>query len=148
MRTSLPAPALLALGLFFGASHATVAAEIEIRDAYVRTASPVAKSGAAFMVIENNGTNDDRLIAASTDGAAISELHTSRQTDTGMMQMLPVTEGFAIAAGTTRALARGGDHIMLMGLTSTLKDGDMVHFTLQFEKAGLVEVDLPLDMAR
>ncbi|HAR50784.1 MAG TPA: copper-binding protein, partial [Roseovarius nubinhibens] len=34
------------------------AGEIEITDAYARSASPVAKTGAAFLVIENHGAAD------------------------------------------------------------------------------------------
>jgi copper(I)-binding protein len=43
---------------------------------------------------------------------------------------------------------RGGDHIMLMGLTRAFKDGDMIHLTLTFEHAGVVDVDVPVDNAR
>jgi len=34
----------------------------------------------------------------------------------------------------------GSFHVMLFGLTRDLKTGDMVDFTLQFEKAGSVSI--------
>ena len=45
-------------------------------------------------------------------------------------------------------LARGGDHVMLMGLTGPLKDGDSFPLTLTFEHAGNVTVDVVVDSAR
>ena len=54
----------------------------------------------------------------------------------------------AIPAHGSHALARGGDHVMLLGLTRQLNDGDTVALTLTFEKAGEVKVDVPVDLQR
>ena len=51
-------------------------AEITIEDAYARSSSPMAKAGAAFMVIQNSGADSDRLISATSPAAARVELHT------------------------------------------------------------------------
>ena len=40
--------------------------------------------------------------------------------------MLKVEDGIVIPAGLTHDLERGGDHIMLMGVTRALKDGDIL----------------------
>jgi hypothetical protein len=64
------------------------------------------------------------------------------------MQMMHVPEGFAIPAGGEHALARGGDHVMLMGLTREVADGDVINLTLVFEKAGEIVVEAPVDNAR
>ncbi len=108
----------------------------------------MAKSGAAFMQIVNNGAEDDRLINAASDVAMRVELHTHKEGADGVMQMLHVPEGFAIPAGETHALARGGDHVMFMGLKRALADGDMVTVTLTFEKAGDITIDVPVDLQR
>lgn len=63
------------------------------------------------------------------------------------MRMLRPEEGIAIPAGETHELARGGDHVMFMGLTRAVKDGDTVMLTLTFEHAGEVTVDIPVDNA-
>lgn len=123
-------------------------AEIEIRDAYARSASPAAKSGAAFLVIENTGDTDDRLIGAMSDAAELVELHTHSEDETGMMRMRPVEEGFAIPAGSRHVLSRGGDHVMFMGLTEGWEDGDTVRVTLTFENAGERVVEIPVDTTR
>lgn len=118
---------------------------VHIADAYARAS---AASGAVFLVIENHQTVDDRLIAASTDVAARTELHTHKEDTNGVMQMLEVTEGFVVPAGGSHALQRGGDHVMLMGLKAPLDTGDVVTLTLTFERAGVVVVEVPVDNDR
>jgi copper(I)-binding protein len=118
---------------------------LHIDNAFARAS---AQSAAVFMTITNHGTADDRLIAARTDAADLVELHTHSQDADGVMQMLPVPEGFVIPAGGEHALARGGDHVMLMGLTRPLGDGDSLTLILTFEHAGEVTVAVPVDNAR
>lgn len=121
---------------------------VAIEDAYARVSSPNAKVGAIFFEIDNHGEHDDRLIDAKSDVAARVELHTHKEGDNGVMQMLHVPEGFVIEAGGHHALKRGGDHVMLMGLHKGLSDGDEVPLTLVFEKAGEIEVVVPVDLSR
>lgn len=126
----------------------SVGAEITIKDAYARSASPVAKSGAAFFVIENTGTEDDQLIDARSDAAQKVELHTHIDAGNGVMQMRQDKDGFPVPAGGTHALARGGDHVMFMGLNAPFEQGNMLHVTLVFEKAGEIKVQIPVDLER
>ncbi|MBY6048035.1 copper chaperone PCu(A)C [Vannielia litorea] len=123
-------------------------AEIKIVDAYARAASPSAKSGAAFMEIINTGAEDDRLIAAASEVAARVELHTHKDMGDGVMKMMEVEEGFAVPAGGHHMLARGGDHVMMMGLTGPLEQGATVTVTLTFEQAGEMVVEIPVDNER
>ena len=139
---------LLAGAVALGFALPALAGEIEVQDAYVRTSGAMAKSGAAFMQIANIGTQDDRLIDATSDVSMRVELHTHKASADGVMQMLHVPEGFVIPAGQTHALERGGDHIMFMGLKHALGQGDVVPVTLTFEKAGDVTVDIPVDLMR
>lgn len=136
--------------LFLAATPAlpALAGDITVVDAYARVSTPMSKSGAAFMQIDNAGATPDRLVSAASDSAKVAELHTHIEGANGVMMMRAVPEGFAIPAHGTHMLARGGDHVMLMGLTRSLKQGDVIHLTLTFEKAGKVEVTLPVDNAR
>lgn len=121
---------------------------ITITDAYARASSAMAKTGAAFMIIENRGAEDDRLIAAKSEAAERVELHTHLESDDGVMQMLEVEEGFAIPAGGTHALERGGDHVMFMGLRTPFEHGATVTLTLTFEIAGDLVAEIPVDLER
>ncbi|MCP4208452.1 MAG: copper chaperone PCu(A)C [Shimia sp.] len=121
---------------------------IAVNDAYARVSSKMAKAGAAFMVIENTGTEDDQLVSVTSDVAKRTELHTHQDDGNGNMKMMHVKEGFAVPAGGEHALARGGDHVMFMGLTRGLEHGDVVNVTLTFEKAGDVMLEVPVDLER
>ncbi|WP_224826439.1 copper chaperone PCu(A)C [Cognatishimia sp. MH4019] len=123
-------------------------AKIMVDDPYARSATSMAKSGAAFMGIMNHSDEDDRLISATSDVAQRVELHTHLEDANGVMRMVEVEEGFEIAAGETIMLKRGGKHVMFMGLNEPFEQGEMIDVTLTFEKAGDVQVQIPVDLER
>lgn len=137
--------AVALMGLPFMTQPALAHDGVKIVDAYARI---MGESGAIFLTIENHQADEDRLVSASTDAAEMTGVHTHIAGADGVMKMREVSDGFAIPAKGEHALQRGGDHIMLMGVTRALKDGDLVHLTLTFERAGVVEVDVPVDNAR
>ncbi len=122
--------------------------ELHIHDAYARTSAAGGGSGAVFFLVHNNTQTDDRLIAAKTDAAERAELHSNVEDANGVMSMGEIEGGVPLAAGDVISLARGGNHIMLMGLTKPLADGDMITLTLTFEVAGDVTLQVPVDNAR
>ncbi len=105
----------------------------------VLVASRAAKSAAAFMVIENTADTDERLVAVRADFARTIQMHRHIIED-DVAKMREVESGFAIKAGGTHALQRGGDHLMIMGLETVPVIGDTVMITLTFETAGDVTV--------
>ena len=121
---------------------------VMIDDPYARASGPAAKAGAAFMAITNHSDQPDRLIAASSTAAKRVELHTHLEDGDGVMKMLHVEEGFTLAPGETLMLKRGGKHVMLMGLTGPLNQGDTIKVDLTFEKAGTISVEIPVDLTR
>lgn len=135
---TLAAAAALAFALpFAAAAHDGV----QVHDAFALI-SPAGGSGAVFMRIDNAAAEDDRLVAARSDAAMRVELHTHAEDEAGVMRMIEVEEGFPIPAGGERLLQRGGDHVMLMGLTRELNDGDIIALTLEFEREGAVELEV------
>jgi copper(I)-binding protein len=136
----------------FGAALAAVfasqafAGDIMIKDPYARASNMMA--GAAFMGLMNHGTEDDRLIGARSDVSQRVELHTHLEDANGVMRMVEVKDGIAVPAGGMAMLQRGGDHVMFMGLNRELAHGDEVTVTLVFEKAGEIEITIPVDLER
>ena len=120
-------------------------AQVQITDAYARGNGA---SGAVFLTITNPDTTPDRLLSVTTDAAQMAEMHTSMTDADGVMSMPDLPDGVIIPAGDSHIFARGGDHIMLMGLTTPLKDGDKVHLTLTFERLGPVDIDVIVDNKR
>lgn len=127
---------------------APVLAEIMVKDAYVRSSTPTSVTGAAFMMLLNTGTEDDKLIAVSSDVAGRVELHTHIEDANGVMKMTEIEGGIPVAAGEIHALKRGGDHVMFMGLKGPLEQGTEISLTLTFEKAGDMDVKIPVDHER
>ncbi|KIN61851.1 Copper(I)-binding protein [Sulfitobacter noctilucicola] len=144
-RTSLFAVAATALSL---TATSLFAGDIMVKDPYVRSSMATSVTGAAFMTLMNHGDTDDRLIGASTDVAKRVELHTHIEDANGVMKMTEIEGGIPVPAGGMHVLERGGDHVMLMGLTSPLVQGEELAVTLTFEKAGEMEVTIPVDHER
>ncbi len=122
-------------------------AKIKVLDAYARASTPTSKSGAIFFEIKNHGAAD-RLTAAATTIANSTQLHTHSENSNGVMRMIHVEEGFEVPAGGSLIFARGGHHVMLLGLTGSLVQGDTVALTLTFEMAGDITIDVPVDLSR
>ena len=135
--------AALVAGLFATAVRAEEikAGDLVITQAWTRATPSGAKTGGGFLTIENKGGTPDKLIGASADGAGKIEVHEMAMND-GVMKMRPVEGGLAIDPGKTVKLAPGGFHLMMMDLKAPLKQGDKLPVTLQFEKAGKVNVSL------
>ena len=71
------------------------------------------------------------------------QIHMTEMTN-GVMSMKEVEGGIEIPAGGTIQLEPGGNHVMLMGLKAPLVEGETLPLTLVFEKAGKVDVDVPV----
>lgn len=117
---------------------------IEIIHPHINEPFAGAKSAGGYMAISNEGAEADHLISIETPAAQKAELHTTEHGSDGVARMTPVT-AIEIPAGETVALESGGLHVMLMGLTAPLKEGDMVPATLHFEHAGAIEVEFSVD---
>ncbi len=116
-----------------------------ITQAWTRATPGGAKVGGAYLTVENKGSSPDRLIGGSADIAGKVEVH-EMATENGVMKMRPLTNGLTIDPGKTVKLAPGGYHLMMTDLKSPLKQGDKVPVTLQFEKAGKVNVTLDVQV--
>jgi copper(I)-binding protein len=95
-------------------------------------------NSAAYMILDNKGSNPDRLIQARSDVAEAVELHkTEMQGEVMTMQQV---EAIDVPAGGQVELKPGGLHIMLIGLKKDLTPGEVIDLVLVFEKAGEIPV--------
>ncbi|WP_431298730.1 copper chaperone PCu(A)C [Tabrizicola sp. BL-A-41-H6] len=142
---SLLAAAAAALTLAAPAVAQDHPEHIHVHDAYALIGPA---SGAVFFLIHNNTENDIRIVGARSELAKKAELHSHTEDANGVMKMGKIEGGVPLAAGEMHAFERGGDHVMLMGLTTDLKDGDMIPLTLIFEDGAEIQLDVPVDNAR
>ncbi len=134
---------LLSLALLAGC--AVPPPPVAITGDAIRVENPVARpatvgqNSAAYLMVINPTSSEDRLLSAASDVAAVIELHETIN-DNGVMRMTPQPEGFALPASSLVELKRGGKHVMFMNLNRDLKPGDQFVLTLTFEKIGQVQV--------
>ncbi len=119
------------------------AGDLDISGGWVRSMLPGQKVAGGFIVITNNGDADDRLVSVSTPAAPKSEIHEMAVVD-DIMKRRALPDGLVIPAGETVELKPGGFHLMFMAVPEPFAAGDTVQVTLVFEKAGQVEMMLPV----
>jgi len=103
-------------------------------------------TGAGYMTVTNSGKAGDTLVGIETAAARSAGVHRSAMNGQ-VMSMRPLP-ALAIAPGQTVALAPGGDHIMMVGLTRALSQGQKIPVTLVFQKAGRVQIELSVETTR
>jgi len=127
-------------------AHGTRQGTIEIIHPHVNEPFRGAKSAAGYMAISNEGAQADRLIGVETEAARKPGLHATEHGGDGVARMRPIA-AIEIPAGETVVLEPGGMHLMLMGLTAPLEEGQMVPATLVFERGGRIAVEFAVDPA-
>ena len=101
------------------------------------------KTGAGYLTITNQGSEPDRLIAVEAAFPMV-RVHSTTTDAAGVARMSEV-ETVEIAPGGTVALEPGGMHVMFMGLSGPLVEGEKIDATLVFERAGAVEVQFNVE---
>lgn len=108
---------------------------IVVTQAWSRATPGGSKVAGGYLTIENTGPAQDRLLSASTNVAKKVEIHEMAVGD-GVMTMRPVEGGLPIEPGHIVKFEPGGLHLMIVGLSAPLVQGDKVPVTLKFEKSG------------
>ena len=134
---------LAAILVFAVAGTATAQTPIVIDHPWSRATT--GRVGVVYMTIKNTGNTDDRLVAAAAPVAGKAELHTMTE-ENGVMKMRPLP-AIEVKAAAEASLKPGGMHLMLMGLKAPLKEGASFPLTLTAEKAGKIEVTVPVEKA-
>jgi copper(I)-binding protein len=137
--------ALLAAVLLSGAAIAQdyQLKMLRVSNPFARATPPGAKVAGAFMSIENQGKEADRLVSASSPVAGLVEIHEMAMGG-GMMKMRAI-KGIEVKPGATVVLKPGGYHVMLEDLKRPLKQGEQIPVQLMFEKAGTVEIKVKVE---
>ena len=138
--------AIIAATCVFAAAapaHDVEKGDLHIEDPYVRASIGRAPNSAAFMTIHNLGITDDRLTSARSDVSDRVEIHTTLMSD-GVMRMRQLKQGIPVPGAETVTLKPGGMHVMFLGLKQKLVAGENLKLTLVFEKAGELEMSVPI----
>jgi copper(I)-binding protein len=136
--------AALALVVSSASAHEYKAGSIEIKHPWSRATPKGSEVAGGYMKLINTGATADRLIGGSTPIAGKFEIH-EMSMDGGVMKMRMLPNGIEIKPGETVELKPGSYHLMFVGLKEPFEKGKRVKGTLQFEKAGTVEVEYAVE---
>ncbi|MCZ7659242.1 MAG: copper chaperone PCu(A)C [Xanthobacteraceae bacterium] len=120
------------------------AGDLQIVNPWSRATPQGARVAGGYLKITNEGRAPDRLLGGSTEVAERVEVHEMRM-EKGVMTMREVKGGLALAPGASVELKPGSYHLMFMGLKRPLAKGERIKGSLQFERAGRVEVEFTVE---
>ena len=107
------------------------AAEVTVKDAWVRGTVPAQSVTGAFMTVTSS--TDAKLVGVKTPIAMQAEIHES--TMKGDVSQMHAVESVALPAGKPVQLKPGGYHMMLMGLAKPVSKGQKIPLTLEIVEA-------------
>lgn len=141
------AAAMLAAMSTAALAHEYKLGDLDIEHPHARATPPHAPTGAGYLTITNTGSEPDRLIGGTADFAGDVQIH-EMSMDGDVMRMREVEGGLEIPPGGELTLEPGGNHIMFIHLGEPLRAGERRKVTLEFERAGTIEVEFSVeDMA-
>ena len=121
----------LAAAALAGSALAAPAADLTLKNAWMRPAPVGAEAARAYVDIESRVTVD--LVGATTPVARqVLLVHAPDPDDPAREEVVPA---IPVLAGTTTRLAYRGDHLRLTGLTADVANGVPVPVTLVFRDA-------------
>jgi periplasmic copper chaperone A len=135
-------PPILLAAVLLASACGGAGGGIAVDDPWGRTSPMNTEMGAFYMTIQNGGDTADRVVAGSSERCSMIEFHNSSMDADGVMSMAPAPELFVVPAKGSLVLEPAGLHVMCMGLSAPLVEGDTVTLELEFEQAGTVTVDV------
>lgn len=141
-RGSVAGRALLVAALLAGLAPVAHAADITVRNAWMRPAAAGAESARVYVDIRSDVAVE--LVGASSPQARKVEI--VRTETIGDPASEKVVATYPIAADVETRLAYRGDHLRLLGVLRDAHNGEPVPLTLRFRDAAGKRTDLPLSV--
>jgi copper(I)-binding protein len=136
--------ALIFVGLTVWAAET---GRISVADAWAGPVAGEDGSIAAYMTIANRGREADVLKRVHTKRGKAVEMTRATINADGVMQMRTVEGGLPIEAGASLVFEPGGTQLLLRGLSDTFDASEQLLLTLEFDRAGPVDVLVPVSTA-
>jgi copper(I)-binding protein len=130
-----------------GGAAAAKIGVLDLSGGYVKAMLPGQPVGGGYLTIHNGGSSDDRLVSVKSAEAGKVELHEMTMQG-NVMKMRELKDGVIVPAGATVSLSPNTLHMMFKQVKTAFKQGGTVPVTLTFEKAGAVDLSLPVTSAK
>jgi len=122
-----------------------VGPQIQVQAAWGRPSPMVAMAGAFYMLINNTGSEPDKLISISSSACGKAELHESYMKEDGVMGMKMVEGGtIEVPPGDSIEMKPGGMHVMCIEKQANFALGEIYELVLTFEKTGELKVEVEI----
>ena len=120
---------------------ATGTAALQVVDAWAKAQPDPAAMPmtGVFATVRNPGAEPVGLVSAATSASARTEIHTT--VTEGGAPVMKAVPSLTIPAGGSLLLRPGGDHVMVLDLTTPLAAGDTVTVTLRGQDGRSVSFD-------
>jgi copper(I)-binding protein len=128
----------------FAFAHGYKLGDLNIHHPWARATPIGAEVAGGYMEITNLGSSGDRLVAVEVAGVHMAAIHEMATVD-GIMKMRPLPSGLEIKSGETIILKPGSFHVMMMGLSKPLLEGETISGTLHFEKADSITIEYKIE---
>ncbi|QXC62547.1 copper chaperone PCu(A)C [Aquihabitans sp. G128] len=115
-------------------AKAEASGELRVLDATVEV-PPNPTTASIRMVVDNGTGTDDELVGVASSVADTVSVHRSETDAKGLATMVPV-KALKIPARSKVTFEPGGLHVMLEGLSGSLKAGTTIKLKLTFAHAG------------
>jgi len=116
--------------------------DLLITRAWAAPSSLSQRTQSIYMTIANNGTQDDRLVAAHSSVSGDSELRSHRTGE--VVGRARQVDALLLPAGKTVVLRPGAEYIALIDVEKAQRMGDRVPLLLLFRYAGLLTITVPV----
>lgn len=129
-----------------GGGALVVSDGMAVLDAWTRPSPPTVDEAAIYVTVENRDAPDDRLVGASSDRCVVVTPHLTEFDDDQVARMTEAdADQLGLGAGERVEMTPIGMHLMCLGLTDPLVDGDRFAITLQFSEHTPITVDVQVE---
>lgn len=116
-----------------------------VSDAWTRPSPPGADEAAIYMVVKNDSGSRDRLLAASSPSCVVVTPHLTEIVDGVARMRESGLDELDLDPGSTLVMEPNAMHLMCLGLTGALEDGEVLELDLEFREAGSIRVHALID---
>ena len=134
--------AALTIGAIITAAqaHEIKIGNLVIHHPWIRQPIGSATVAGAYTTIDNNGSTNDVLIKITIENVPTVQIH-EMMMQGDVMKMTEMAKGLMLPAGKSVELKPKSSHIMMTGIKSAYVVGEQVKGTMEFAKAGTVDVE-------
>ena len=116
---------------------------LSVADAWARPNPEVVDRAAIYLSIVNDGDTEDAVVGASSEECDAIETHETVESG-DIAEMRPLDE-IVLPAGRAVEMQPGGLHLMCVGITEALVEGDAFDLELEMRSGSLLQASVVVE---